>query len=219
MYKISAIFLICAALLFSSCDAQSNINTPSGTSTITAPDNLQLDAVSGATLEPSIELDWSDNSDNEDGFNIERSMSADFSNAVTFSADADAVHYLDKGVTPEIPYYYRVCAYSGDDDSAWCEAEPITFYYPLPAAPSGATAARLNNTSCRVNWDDNSYCEMGFTIEYSLSEDFSVSATTTAGVDETGTTVEGLVSEDYYYIRVRSVNSTGSSDWTKYSGG
>ena len=78
-----------------------------------APSNL----IASATGSTTIALIWDDNSNNEDGFRIERAAAEDgpFNEIDTVAADVEL--YEDTGLTPETTYYYRVIATSGELDS------------------------------------------------------------------------------------------------------
>lgn len=79
-------------------------------SQIPAPTNLSATAVSSN----QIDLAWTDNSDNEDNFSLERSP--DGSNWSTIaSLTANSVTYTDTGLATASSYYYRVRA----QESGW----------------------------------------------------------------------------------------------------
>jgi uncharacterized delta-60 repeat protein len=94
---------------FNSCGHSNNLTAASATtpSGITAPTNLGATALSSS----EIALAWTDNSNNETGFRIQRS-----SNGVTFGLLADVganvTTYTDTGLTPRTTYYYRVGAFN-----------------------------------------------------------------------------------------------------------
>ncbi|NNF33921.1 MAG: multicopper oxidase domain-containing protein, partial [Saprospiraceae bacterium] len=78
-----------------------------------APGNLVATAVSSST----IDLNWDDNSSDEDGFNIEKSTDGvNFSFLASVGTDVST--YSDNGLTASTTYYYRVSAYNGGGNSA-----------------------------------------------------------------------------------------------------
>jgi FtsP/CotA-like multicopper oxidase with cupredoxin domain len=78
-----------------------------------APNNLIATAISSS----SIDLNWDDNSSDEDGFNIERSTDgSNFSFLV--SVGADGTSYSDNGLAASTTYYYRVSAYNASGSSS-----------------------------------------------------------------------------------------------------
>jgi YD repeat-containing protein len=93
------------------------------------PTNLTATAVSST----QINLSWTDNSNNETGFKIERKIgsSGTYSQIATVSANVTA--YSDTGLTPDTTYYYRVRAYNLGGDSAYSnEANATTSTTPQP---------------------------------------------------------------------------------------
>jgi hypothetical protein len=88
-----------------------SLNTSEATISIApaAPTNLDVD---GSIPGPQdIELTWEDNATGEDGFSIERKLSG---GSYTWIADLgpDTVSYIDVLLSPNIPYSYRVRAFS-----------------------------------------------------------------------------------------------------------
>ena len=79
----------------------------------TAPTSLTATPV----LPWNINLSWTDTCDNEDGFRIERSLSAStWSTLATVAANTTS--YPDTSATPGTPYYYRVIAYNSAGSAA-----------------------------------------------------------------------------------------------------
>lgn len=81
---------------------------------LAAPSNLIATAVSGTR----IDLTWTDNSNNEDGFKIERSL-----DGITFTQIATVggsiTKYSDTGLTCATFYQYRVRAFNANGNSAY----------------------------------------------------------------------------------------------------
>ena len=105
------ILLMIPTLISLRCDCGNNsgANENSNIEPINAPANLYAEPVSSS----QIILTWDDNSDNEDGFKIERSNNGtSFETIVTVSTDS----YSDTGLIFETDYYFRVRAYYIDSD-------------------------------------------------------------------------------------------------------
>lgn len=72
-----------------------------------------------------IDLDWVDNSTNEYGFYVERSL--DGINWINYDVvGEDITAYNDVNVIPNTTYYYRVQAYNGSGDSGYSNIVSIT---------------------------------------------------------------------------------------------
>ena len=82
---------------------------------IGAPSNL----VANASSDTTIVLDWVDVTDNEEGFQIERSTSfnGDYSLIATVTENIET--YEDTGLTPQTGYYYRIRSFNAQDTSTY----------------------------------------------------------------------------------------------------
>lgn len=76
-----------------------------------APTNLAAKAA-----KYSVDLTWTDNSDNETGFKIYRGSSPTSLDLIDTIA-ADLTSYTDTGLTRKTVYYYKVCAYNAYGES------------------------------------------------------------------------------------------------------
>ena len=116
-----------------------------------APSNLFAYALSGS----QIFLVWKDNSDNEQGFKIERDDGSGFIELTTVSANQTS--YLDQGLSSNSFYAYRVRAYNSAGDSDFTNtASALTFlictdfdgdgYYAEPGCGLYQDCDDYNNT-------------------------------------------------------------------------
>ncbi|MBN1672702.1 MAG: fibronectin type III domain-containing protein [Kiritimatiellae bacterium] len=89
--------------------------TPAGTTQPAAPADLAASAVSDS----AIGLSWTDRSDNEDGFKVDRRQSG-FSEWIRVDrAPADATAYTDTGLLAGKRYYYKIKAYNAAGNSSY----------------------------------------------------------------------------------------------------
>jgi hypothetical protein len=80
------------------------------TTAVAAPSNL-LASRSGSLTNQRIDLSWTDRSNAEAGFVIERSTTSNFtSNLVTFKVGVNTTSYRDTALQRNWTYYYRVFA-------------------------------------------------------------------------------------------------------------
>ncbi len=107
-----------------------------GDSTPAAPGDLAATAVSSNR----IDLSWSDHSDNETLFNIERSDDGGNSFIFIDTAEADITSYSDTSVLANTTYFYRVRASNPSGDSPYSHPDSAT----TPPAPM-ATALALGS--------------------------------------------------------------------------
>ncbi|NQU77734.1 fibronectin type III domain-containing protein [Candidatus Falkowbacteria bacterium] len=105
MKKLLIFSLVCAFALTGLTVSAARPPKKGGPS-LPAPSNFDATTVSNS----EIDLTWQDNSDNEDGFKIERGLDGQsFSQIDTVSANVTS--YEDTGLSDETTYYYRVRAY------------------------------------------------------------------------------------------------------------
>ena len=86
-----------------------------------APGNLKATAASSA----QISLTWNDNSSNESGFKLQRSVDASFASYQEIPLDPNTTSYNDGGLNPSTAYYYRLCSWNPAGPSSWT-APPAT---------------------------------------------------------------------------------------------
>lgn len=106
------ILLLGAAVLEGGISGPSNVasvTTPSATippSSPAPPSNLNATAIDAL----SVDLVWTDNSNNELGFQIERASSAGGPWELAGTVGANVTSFTDSGLAPSTTYYYRVSA-------------------------------------------------------------------------------------------------------------
>jgi hypothetical protein len=131
-----------------------------------------------------IDLAWTDNSDNESGFKIERCQGAGCSNfAPLAQVGTDVVSYGDTGLTGNTTYRYRVYAFNAGGDSGYSnEAEATT------QAASLMHIGDLDGASSKVNrtkWKATVVIAVHDSVDAALSGAI-VSGTWSGGYSGTG---------------------------------
>ncbi|MFP4623862.1 MAG: fibronectin type III domain-containing protein [Gemmatimonadota bacterium] len=170
-----------------------------------APTDLVLDSVSDS----SIRIRWTDRSDNEEEFQIER-KSPEGSFTVLDRVAADLVTYTDQAVTSDRRYVYRVRACGEEACSSY--SNELTVDTP-PTAPSGLAAAAAGTSAIQLTWVDRSLTETEFQLERK-SGSSGFAAVASIGAGETGFLDEGLEPGTTYQYRLRACNDGGCSDYT-----
>jgi hypothetical protein len=171
-----------------------------------APTNLWATALSGS----QIELRWKDNSNDEDGFSIERSDGADFTEIATLSAD-DTI-YVDDNLPPLTSYTYRIRNFKGEayylySNVAWAmtlasDGSPAYAYNPQP--PDSAEDIPLNSI---LSWTAGAGSE-SHDIYFSIS----VPPTYQGNQTETNFNPGDLEENTTYYWRIDEVNQAGTTE-------
>ena len=181
-------------------------------STPSAPTNL----IATATAYNRVELSWTDTSNNETGFKIQRrTVGTAFSNIRTLGANVTT--YSNTSLSAATTYYYRVYAYNSLGQSDFSNEVQVTT--PVapgtpPAAPTNFTATAVSSTQINLTWNDNSTNELNFKIERSLDASFASITIHTASANATTLSITGLTASTSYNFRMRAYNNSGYSDYT-----
>src|SRR5439155_13015578 len=182
----------------------------SNTATVTtpampaAPSGLAATAV-GAT---QVNLTWTDNANNEDGFKVYRST--DGVNWVWFaSAGQNATAYNWTSATSATTYSFRVTAFNAVGESAPSNTATATTA-SAPAAPSNLTASAVSGSDVNLAWADNSANEDGFKL-YRSTDGVNWVWFASAGPNATSSTWSGGSPGTTYSFRVSAYNSIGES--------
>ena len=184
------------------------------------PSALTLSATSNELPTPSsaVTLSWTDNSDNETSFSIERSTDGINFTAVTQTA-ANATSYTDENaLIPNVVYYYRVKALSGTESSAFSNTASVQTP-PVPTAPQLASIpapahqyqfAGIVNGNITLKWSGSSnttkYVVFFGTSPTGLQQKAEISYSATPSWEATG-----LADNTTYYWRVDALNDKGSA--------
>lgn len=170
-----------------------------------APSGLTATAAS----ETQINLSWTDNSSNETGFRIERSL-----NGTTWAqiatVGAGVTTYQSLLLTCNTPYYYRVRASSAVGFSPYSNVATATTAVCTNLPPSGLSATAVSGSRINLSWADNSANEVSFKVERSLNG-VNWSQIATVAANGTSFASTGLICNTPYYYRVRAAFAVGYS--------
>jgi hypothetical protein len=210
----------------------------------TAPTTIQtgMNAPSTPTVVISsatrLTVSWTDLSNNETGFIVERSINGGAWTTLTTVARSatqktavnSAVSYANNLVAPITygTYQYRVTAVSQTGtapnvvtNSSSAPVASVLVDFSQPAAPTAITAAAGATTgTVNLSWVDNAVNETGFTVQRATNATFTKGLVTTAvpgaNVTTGGTvayTLNGLAKGTKYYFRVAAVNGPLTSPY------
>ncbi|MGM0581791.1 MAG: reprolysin-like metallopeptidase [Bacteroidota bacterium] len=178
---------------------------------IIRPSNLTAVENTDAT----ITINWTDNSDNEDGFIIERSDDVDSNFMEIGSSDSNTNSFTDNNnLSNNTTYYYRVKATLSNYSSNYSDTINVLFEGPQITAPSNLLAQENVNGTVNLTWDDNSSNETSYIIERSTNDETDFVEIGNVGTDVSSfddNTVEG---ETDYFYRVKAMFNDFSSDYS-----
>lgn len=146
---------VLVGILFVACESPvgSEDPLPGSEGTPLPPSSLTAAAVSVGR----IALNWTDNSGDETGFRIERSVESGTSGFSQIAlVGANVTTYDDSGLAAATRYWYRVRAFNGFGDSACCSpADAVTLSAAdtqAPSIPSGLSASAVSSSQINLNW-------------------------------------------------------------------
>ncbi len=212
-YTVGSSLLVLSLLI--GCDH--NVVEPSSVQFRVAEPPSSAGAV--ALSEGQIDVTWPDNSSNETGFEVHRSMTGSAGPFTLLAmTSANISSYNDTGLIAATQYCYEVRSFKKTGKqttySTFTGAVCATTL-PLPA-PSAANAVAVSDTRVDVGWQDNSANESGFEVHRSssgLSGAFALVASTGAGV--TSYNDASLAASTQYCYKIRAFQTNGSN--TGYS--
>ncbi len=151
-------------------------------------------------------LTWRDNSNCENGFEIERREYGSTTWAYLGYTTQNQTTYEDYNVESGTIYEYRVHAMNSAGFSA---NSPVAV--TLPRTPSLLRAEVSGTDMIMLSWVCDGYNESGYISEISTD---GINFTVVRNEFRTFTYVTGLTPNTYYYFRVKSVNSAGESGYS-----
>ena len=176
------------------------------------PSGLSATAISST----QIDLSWSDNSNNETGFKIERKTGAGGTYSEIDTVLADVTTYSDTGLAEGTTYYYKARAYNTAGSSAYSnEANATTILLPTattnPATNVTHDSARLNATVNPNGLETMVYFELGTDTNYGLFTSSTISIGSGTNNVIVWVDVIGFSPESTYHYRVVAANVGGTS--------
>lgn len=177
---------------------------------VESPTKLEALGVTSST----IILAWEDNSDNEDGFLLIRSLAGDFNNADTIEIKKDIDSYTDQDLEKNTKYFYKIKAFNSNVDSEYSATIDALTNDAL-SSPSELVATPMSPIQIDIGWKDNADDEDKFVLERSLNKnDFSGATLIDIDKDAISYSDNGLVTGNTYWYRVKAIKGELSSSYS-----
>ena len=174
------------------------------------PSNLNALALS----QTEIQVEWKDNSTNESGYQVFRSLSGNPGTFVLIATTLpDAETYVDQGLTSKTTYYYQIRANATSGASPLTNPVSETTLSNAPASPTDLVALPISGTEVQLNWIDNATNEGGFIISRAVNQFGSFTVIDTVAANATVFADAGLTENTNYFYFIHAFNSDGLSEF------
>src|SRR5690606_20644854 len=118
----------------------------------------------------TISLQWTDNSNKESGFIIERSVNGNSNFIEIASVGSNVTIYEDEGLSENSYCYYRLKDVAGNEHSAYSNVA-MARTHGSPNAPQSLTFQETTPFEIKLRWVDYADNEEGFVLERSESDE------------------------------------------------
>jgi uncharacterized protein (TIGR02145 family) len=214
MKKITILLL--GLVLIYSCSTSTDDNGNSNTTVVPLPPTGLTGSVASTT---QINLSWTDNSTNENGFKIERRTGTSIY-AVVGTVNSDALTFSDTGLTPSTAYTYRVYAYNAVGNSLTYSNEvtlTTTALLELPTLTTSAVSLITQTTSSTggtIISDGGAPITARGIVWSNLPNptiDLPTQTSDGSGVGTFASAISGLNPNWDYHVRAYATNSVGTA--------
>ena len=153
-----------------------------------------------------------DNSDNETGFKIERSLTSGSGFAIIGTVEAGVTTFSDTGLPASSIFYYRVAATNSVGASPYSSVVAgTTVPPPPPSAPASLIAAVGVGARINLTWTDTATNETGFKLQRKTGAGGTYAQIAAFAANATNYSDIGLSGSTTYYYRLSATNLGGDS--------
>ncbi|MBI4778567.1 PQQ-binding-like beta-propeller repeat protein, partial [Candidatus Desantisbacteria bacterium] len=161
-----------------------------------------------------VTISWNDNSQNEDGFILEKKMDKG-TWTLLCTLKPDSLQFADKQVKINNRYCYRVCSYNTVGRSGYSNILEINTVPNLPVQPTDFKAGFVSAKGVLLAWMDNSTNENGFKIVKAVKGQKEYKLVCTLEPNTTSYEDARVIPGTTYLYRIVSFNSFGRTEYTK----
>ncbi|MGO8670964.1 MAG: choice-of-anchor tandem repeat GloVer-containing protein, partial [Capsulimonadaceae bacterium] len=142
-------------------------------------------------------------------YNIYRGTASGAEGSTATATGITTTSYTNTGLTNGVTYFYKVAAVNGGGTSAQSSEASATPEPPIPAAPTGLTAA-AGNAQVALSWTASAGAT-AYNIYRGTASGAEGSSATATGITTTSYTDTGLTNGVTYFYKVAAVNGGGTS--------
>jgi predicted phage tail protein len=176
-----------------------------------------------AASSSQVNLTWADNSDDEDGFKIERCQGSGCSSFAEIGrVGANAVSFSNAGLAAGASYSYRVRAFNNGGDSDCSNSASATTQAPSggPTSPGNMRMTAISYSQIDLAWDDKSNDETKFELERCAgSACANFARVGEPAQNATSYSNSGLSRRTTYRYRIRACNGSNCSNYSNIVSG
>ena len=208
-FRVSAANTVGSSAYSNVASATTQSPAPPPPPVLAAPTNL---TAKGGTVAGTIQLAWTDNSNNEVSFRIEELIGGTYQ--AVYAVGANVTTAQITGLTPGASYSFRVRAANASGYSAYSNVATGTSTpgTPPPTAPQITSATALGGGAVQVDWIDNSSTEVRFVVQDSANG-ITFQTAVTVAANSTTTKITGLAKGKLYF-RVEAVDAVGQASYS-----
>ena len=193
------------------------LESQSNTHTVTTPICFMTNINLTGTSQQRINMTWTDNSNIETGYRVERSPNGSSGwTQISGNLAANSTSYSDYPLLCDTPYYYRITVFNASTSRTSSIYTRATLPCAVSPEPSGMSTSPLTITAVVVSWDDVGDYETSYRVECWNGSDWVL--VESVGQDVTSTTITNLDMFSTNDFRVIAVNSAGERTSVPFTG-
>lgn len=174
------------------------------------PPKVPTDLSSIAKAYDQVELNWTDKSNNEKGFQIYRSTEPDIEYNIVHTTDSNITQFIDTGLMANTTYYYKINAvnsYGTTTFTAYTSAKTLRLTNPI--APVNIKATPFSS-SIQVTWDGVDTTAINYKIFRSAVDSFHFKLAAVLPANAASFIDTGLYGHTIYYYKVKTIGIAAS---------